>query len=69
MYLVKSVRIAVSAIPTKLCLVIIFHRRIYNGVVWESWSRRGAFRDWFTLDFPGGWTFRMGTNYLGRVTV
>ena len=40
-----------------------------NGVVWESWSRRGAFRDWFTLDFPGGWTFPMGTNDLGRVTV
>ena len=26
----KSLRIAQSAIPTKLCLVIIFHRRIYS---------------------------------------
>ena len=47
----------------------VSYARAANGVVWESWSRRGAFRDWFTLDFPGGWAFPMGTNDLGRVTV
>ena len=36
----KSLRIARSAIPTKLCLVIIFHRRIYSihQVKWNPTS-------------------------------
>ena len=40
-----------------------------NGAVWASWTRRGAFRDWFTLAFPAGWTFPLGSNELDRVTV
>ena len=40
-----------------------------NGAVWASWTRRGAFRDWFTLAFPADWTFPLGSNELDRVTV
>ncbi|MBQ3316306.1 MAG: hypothetical protein IJG70_10185 [Kiritimatiellae bacterium] len=40
-----------------------------NGAVWASWARRGAFRDWFTLAFPAGWTFPLGSNELSRATV
>ena len=40
-----------------------------NGAAWASWTRRGAFRDWFTLAFPAGWTFPLGSNELDRVTV
>ena len=40
-----------------------------NGAVWSSWTRRGAFRDWFTLAFPADWTFPLGSNELDRVTV
>ena len=40
-----------------------------NGAAWASWTRRGAFRDWFTLAFPADWTFPLGSNELDRVTV
>jgi hypothetical protein len=40
-----------------------------NGEVWESWTRRGAFCDWFTLEFPSGWEFPLSSNNLNRVTV
>ena len=40
-----------------------------NGDVWESWTRRGAFCDWFTLEFPSGWEFTLCSNNLNRVTV
>ena len=40
-----------------------------NGDVWKSWTRRGAFCDWFTLKFPSGWEFPLSSNNLDRVTV
>ena len=40
-----------------------------NCAAWASWTRRGAFRDWFTLAFPADWTFPLGSNELDRVTV
>lgn len=45
----KSLRIARSAIPTKLCLVIIFHRRIYRMRLHGALEQRAHARQVCTI--------------------